>query len=111
MMLLVGVAVGLRPSEPVNNLALAFALVLGFCSSVLSFAARFRFRPGGSGLRRVPRDACCGRSSGVLEACEQTPASARAKRERRRRSRSSQSIRAAARRWRTSSARGACARR
>jgi ABC-2 type transport system permease protein/oleandomycin transport system permease protein len=40
VMLLVGVAVGFRPSEPVYDLALAFALVLGF-SYVFSWISAF----------------------------------------------------------------------
>jgi hypothetical protein len=39
-MVLVGVAVGFRPSEPVYDLALAFALVLGF-SYVFSWISAF----------------------------------------------------------------------
>jgi ABC-2 type transport system permease protein/oleandomycin transport system permease protein len=40
VMLLVGVAVGFRPSQPVYDLALAFALVLGF-SYVFSWISAF----------------------------------------------------------------------
>ena len=52
LMVLVGVAVGFRPSEPVYELAIAFALVLGF-SYVFSWA---HHRPGRRARARA-RDA------------------------------------------------------